>query len=239
MAWQVGDIVNQVIARTQNLADGKFDMRTEFFLGLDEFCNERHFWWRKKRFTFPSIVGTASYDISALAPDFAGEIEDLFLLNADGTTIERILQPIVTPLGEIAAINQTVQDTPAAYLLDVTTSLFTIRLQAPSNVNQPMFGTYWASPQVTDPDDSETIPLVPQNIHYGLFDMLERRVYKLLLAQDDPRFEASDATYQAFITKASRIPTWAGRKAREMAVDFGIEASGSSLSLGSRHGRQF
>lgn len=236
MAWQVGDIVNQVNARTQSLADGKFDLAYEFFLGLDDFVNEKHFWWRKKRFVIATIVGTASYDFSALAPDFCGEIADIFLINTDGVTIERRLEPILTPEGEVAAVLNNVPNYPAAYLLDVSTSLFTLRLQAPSNTTQFLVVEYWAAPMVTDVDDTQAIPLVPQNLHYGLFDMLEARVFKQLLMQEDPRFEAAEAKYQQFIVKASRIPHWAGRKAQEISVSrgFAVRASGSSRSLGSR-----
>lgn len=235
MAWQVGDIVNQVNARTQSLADGKFDLRYEFFLGLDEFTNKRHFWWRKKRFVLPLIVGTASYDFSALAPDFCGEFEEIFLINPDGVTIGARLLPILEPEGEVAAILNIVSNTPAAYLLDVTTSLTTLRLQAPSNVAQNLMVNYWAAPMVTDVDDTEMIPLVPQNLHYGLFDMLESRVFKQLLMQEDPRFQAAEAKYEQFVEEASRVPHWAGRKAREIGVGRGVavRSSGSSRSLGS------
>lgn len=235
MSWQVGDIVAQVIQRTQNRTDSGIDLRQEFFLALDQFCNNRRFWWRKKDFILPLVVGTPSYDFSALAPDFCGQFQDVYLLNPGAGSIAGQLTPLINDEDLICAKTNIVADQPAGYLLDVTTSLFTLRLQAPSNVAQSLYITYWAAPMVTDVDNTEIIPLVPQNLHYGLFNMLERRVYEVLYGQEDPRYMIKDREYQTFLQEASRIQHWSGRKAREMSVDdMGTRASGSSRSLGSR-----
>jgi hypothetical protein len=228
MAWEVGDIVQQVIKRTENRTDSSIDFRQEFFLGLDEFCNSRRFWWRKKDFILPLSIGVASYDFSTLAPDFAGQIQDVYLLNGDGT-VGCQLTPIVTEGGLICAKTATVANTPAGYLLDVTTSLFTLRLQAPSSVAQSLFITYWASPMVTDVDSTEVIPLVPQSLHYGLFNMLERRIYEILYGQEDPRWMIKEKSYQTFLVEASRIRHWSGRKAQEMSADDIATTSGGGL----------
>lgn len=225
MAWQVGDIVQQVTQRTQNKLDSGIDPRQEFFLALDQFCNFKRFWWRKKDFILPLLVGTASYDFSTLAPDFAGEFEHVYLLGPDGSSIRCALDPILTDGGLISAKTNTVPNTPNSFLLDVTTSLFTLRLQAPSNVAQSLYVTYWASPMVTDVDNTEAIPLVPQNLHYGLFNMLERRVYEVLYGQGDERYAIKDAEYKRFCIEASRIPHWSGQRAREIGVADGAVQS--------------
>jgi hypothetical protein len=136
---------------------------------------------------------------------------------------------IVTEGGLICAKTATVANTPAGYLLDVTTSLFTLRLQAPSSVAQSLFITYWASPMVTDVDSTEVIPLVPQSLHYGLFNMLERRIYEILYGQEDPRWMIKEKSYQTFLVEASRIRHWSGRKAQEMSADDIATTSGGGL----------
>lgn len=236
--WQVGDIITNVINRTSNRLDTRIDPRQEFFLALDEFVNERRFWWRSKDFILPLLMNIASYDFSALAPDFAGQFDRVYLLTPDGTCIQSKLVPILSPEGRISAKTTTTPNNPAAFLLDISVSLTTLRLQAPSNVTQNLYVIYWASPMVTDVDSTDVIPLVPPNLHYGLFNMLERRFYEVLYGQDDPRFTIADGKYQQFLEAASRIPHWAGERAREMAADdLAVHASGSSLSLGSREGR--
>ena len=68
--WTVSQIVQEVDGRTEGRASNKknFNMRMEFFLGLDEFCQEKHYWWRHKLFSFQTVVGTLSYDLSSNQP---------------------------------------------------------------------------------------------------------------------------------------------------------------------------
>src|SRR5690348_13980410 len=146
MPWKVTEIIEEVSERTEHRADKKIDLRMEFFLGLDEFVSERHFWWANKRATFNSVVGSQIYDLSLSQPsgsiqagggisDFA-QFDEMILLAADGMTKQLNLVPIIDPVAQLAALNNTTPDTPAAYFIDVQTSLTTLYLQAPANVAQ-------------------------------------------------------------------------------------------------------
>lgn len=219
--WTVTQLVEAVSKRTERRADTKIDLRMEFFLGLDEFVIEKHYWWGKKRFNFTTQIGVNTYDISSRqfgSVSDLGQLDELILLNADGTTKALDLTPIIDPVGQLQAIQNGVPNTPAAYFLDTNAPLSTLRLQAPASVAQIIMGTYWAVPQISD-TSVETIPLVPGYLHWGMVYMLERRVYEFLYGQDDPRFEVSNARYNEFVTKADKIPDWTAKKSRSLSVD--------------------
>lgn len=221
MGWTVTELVGAVSKRTEHRADTKIDLLMEFFLGLDEFAIEKHYWWRKKRFNFTTQVGVGSYDISTEAlgnVQDLGQLDELILLNADGITKALDLTPIIDPIAQLQAIQNNVPSPPSGYFLDINASLSTLRLQAPASVAQIIMGTHWAVPQISD-TSVDIIPLVPGYLHWGLVYMLERRVYEFLYGQDDPRFEVSNARYNEFVTKADKMPEWTAKKSRSASVD--------------------
>src|SRR5690242_4024659 len=120
MPWTVSQLVNQVDKRTERRASPKIDLRMEFFLALDEFVNDQHFWWRRKRAQFTAAIGTAAYDLAATGGTDAnvqdlGQIDSMFLVNADGTiSDDGEITPIFDPLAQAQAVLNTVQDTPSA-----------------------------------------------------------------------------------------------------------------------------
>ena len=108
----VSQIIKQVQARTENRTVNKpdYDILMEFFLGLDEFCQEKHYWWRRKASSFQTSVGQSTYDLSSAiapattpaAPD-AVEIEEAFVVNALPTGPCRV-HPNFTPRDQINAM---------------------------------------------------------------------------------------------------------------------------------------
>jgi hypothetical protein len=205
MPWTVTQIVTEVQKRTENRANSLIDMNMEFLLALDEFCQEQHFWWRKRRGSFTTAIGTQSYDLSNVGSkptDFV-EIDEAYLINADGVTVENELIPVIDNEAQLAATLNTVQDTPSSFFIDTQTSPTTLFLQAPSSVAQTIVYTYWAIPQSTN-TGLTTIPLVPPYLHWGLVYALERRVYEVLYGQEDPRWQMANARYQEFVAKAAR-----------------------------------
>lgn len=213
MAWSVTQLVAEVQKRTENRAANKLDLRMEFFLALDELCNEQHFWWRKRRASFTTEVGKASKDISTIAPDFV-ELETALLFNADGVTVERELHHITDSAQQLQMLLNNVQDTPACVFVDTETSYQNLNFQAPSNVAQPLWFWYWAMPMVTDPSQDK-IPLLPPWLHYGMIPCLERRVYLVLFGSGDPRYETTNAERAEFLLAANNTPSWSSKKVTE------------------------
>lgn len=243
--WTVTQIVEEVSKRTERRADTKIDLRAEFFWGLDEFLLETHFWWGKKRGNFSTVVGSQVYDLALSAQagtDFQGnpiqpgggitdfgQLDEVFIPNPPGTspltppnTVQPTnLIPIFDPGAQLQAIQNPVQDNPAAYFIDPNISLTALTLQAPANTVAKVFYTYWAVSQVTDVT-TDAIPLLPGKLHWGLVYVLERRVYEFLYGLDDPRWQVSNQRYTEFVAKANRQLNWSAKKVREMSTNSNV-----------------
>jgi hypothetical protein len=215
VGWTVTDIIKQVMGRTENRASGKpnFDLRMEFFLGLDEFVQERHYWWRRKMFAFQTIIGQASYDLSQLgtgnAPDLS-EIEEIFVVNAAPQFWPYSVTPEFTAREQVAAIygqQQVGQLIPKSGYFLTPGAFQLLTLSQPPNQVYTIAGTYYAVPMVTD-TTQETIPLVPPNLTFGLIYMYQRRIMEFLSGQDDPRWGMIEKRYQDFLKTAAKVKSF-------------------------------
>jgi hypothetical protein len=214
MAWTKSLIVGEVQKRTENRVANKMDLNMEFFLALDQLCNEQHFWWRKRRAKIATVIGQATpYDISTVAPDFV-ELETALLMNADGVTVQRELTHITDPGHQLEMLLNNVRDTPSNVFVDTQTSYQNLCFQAPASVAQLVYFMYYAMPMVTDLTQDK-IPLLPPWLHYGMISALERRVYLVLFGNEDPRYETTNEEYQEFLEAANNTPSWTSKKVTE------------------------
>ena len=218
-------MVQQVSGRTEGRADNKdnFDPRMEFWLGLDEFCQERHYWWRRKATSFAVQVGVQTYDLSsngtgqANAPDCV-EIEEMFIVNANPQLWPYNVSPELTAREQIASLfgDSAVQALVpnSGYFLSPG-EFQTLAFSTPPVMDYTAAFTYYAVPMVTDVTVDE-IPLVPPNLHYGLLYMLERRIYEFLYGQNDPRFLVSNKRYEDFKVIAAKSKSFSSQAAVHM-----------------------
>src|SRR6266404_118412 len=129
MPWTVTQIIEQVSKRTERRADSKIDLRMEFFLGLDEFILENHFWWALKRGSFSTVIGSQIYDLALSAavnsiqagggiPDF-GQLDEVIIPTPTGTSTNSakptVLTPVFDPAAQLQILQNTIPDAPAAY----------------------------------------------------------------------------------------------------------------------------
>lgn len=241
--WTVTQIVTQVMGRTENRASGKrnFDPLMEFFLGLDEFVQEKHYWWRRKSFSLQTLIGQQSYDLSsnatgqANAPDCV-EIEEMFVINANPQYFPWGVPPHFTARDQVAALygsNNIVGTVPqTGYFMALAGFQELVFMNKPTQVNT-VAATYYAVPMVTDTSE-DTIPLVPPNLHFGLVYMLERRVYEFLYGQDDPRFTMANQRYEQFKGIAWKNKQFSQQQAiHSQMQQRSVTASGSRSRSGS------
>lgn len=223
--WMAPQIISQVMGRTENRAMGKpgFDPRVEFWLGLDEFCQEKHYYWRRKTFSFQTTPGVQSYDLSsngtsqANAGDLA-EIEEIFCVNAPPTQFPGSVHPQFTARDQIAAIygsSTQLELIPNNGYFLIPGEFQQLNFMSPPNSTYTVAGTYYAVPMVTDMATTD-IPLVPPNLHFGLFDVLERRILKYLYGQNDPRYLASQDAYMKFLEAAAKTKNFSQQYAMHM-----------------------
>jgi hypothetical protein len=247
--WTVTSIVTQAHGRTENRATNKknFDPVMEFFLGLDAFCSEKHYWWRRKAFSLQTQAGVLKYDLSsnstgsANAPDCV-EIEEMFVVNANPQYWPWGVPPQFTARQQIAALygNNVIagQVPQAGYFMALAGFQELIFMQPPTQVNT-VAATYYAVPMVTD-TSVDVIPLVPPNLHYGLVDMLERRILKFLYGQEDPRYVTADAVYKEFLVTAAKSKQFSQQQAVHSSMQRpSVVASGNRRQIYGQPGSSF
>lgn len=242
MGYTVEQIIEQVNKRTDNKAARRFDLRIELFAAIDEFCIEKHFWWRRKYSGFSTGIGTQSYDLTnaqvanPVANDLQ-EIDDIVAVTpvvpSGGIPYNKThhLKPILTTEGIVAAMNPSGNVCPGDYMIAPGT-LRTIQLAAPAD-QVALFGVvYWAIPAVSDPAEEDSIPLIPDWLHWGLFYALERRVYEGLYGQEDERFVMANGRYEEFVEKAGKRPSWATNEVIEArSASRAIHATSAARSI--------
>jgi hypothetical protein len=245
--WTVPQIVKQVMGRTQNRARGKvnFDPNIEFFLGLDEFCQEKHYWWRRKMLSFSTSIGVQNYDLSSNGTGQANaadvvEIEEMFVVNATQQPWPWSVPPEFNARQQIGAVYgqpNIGQSLPRNGYFLTPGNFQQLTLANPPQMAYTIAGTYYAVPMVTD-TTVEEIPLVPPNLHFGLIYMLERRIYEMLYGQEDPRFQVSNARYEKFCAIAARTKSFSQQEAIHASTSgHAVSASGGRGAWGTRSGR--
>jgi hypothetical protein len=231
--WTVTQIVDQVMGRTQNRATNKpkFDPRMEFWLGLDEFCQERHYWWTRKMMSFATQIGVQNYDLSGTttgnAPDLA-EIEEMFVVNASPQFWPYSVPPQFTARQQIGAVYgqpQVGQLIPSSGYFLTPGGFQQLTLSQPPNQVYTVAATYYAVPMVTDVTEDD-IPLVPPNLHFGLIYMLERRIYEFLFGQGDPRWTVSNKRYEDFLETAAKRKSFSQQQAIHASTNQGAVQAG-------------
>jgi hypothetical protein len=236
--WTASQIIAQVNGRTENRAMNKpnFNIQMEFWMALDEFCGERHYWWRRRSFSMATIVGQQSYDLNVnevetdtpLAPDLE-EIEEVFVVNSApqpwpfGVAPDLSARQIVTAMYGDAIVNN-LPATGGYFIEPGPTRKFWL-----GTIPQTVFtiaAIYWAIPQNTNLAQ-DIIPLVPPYLHWGLLYALERRVYEYLYTQNDPRWIQSDQRYQKFLEAAAKSKQFSSQQSITMRTDRpSVRASG-------------
>jgi len=239
--WSVTQIVDQTLGRFENRPSGKgkFDPRMEFWLGLDEFCQEKHYWWRRKAFSFATVIGTKSYDLAdpvvGNAPDLQ-EIEEVFSVNANPQDWPGRIPPELTSRDLIASIYGTAiqsQIPQSGYYLGFSQFQEFSFSEIPQQV-YTVAGTYWAVPMVTDTTE-EIIPLVPPNLHYGLIYVLGKRYAEFLYEEDDPRFKIYASRYAEFCLTAAKSKQFSSQEALAMKSNRpAVHAGGRFWGAGNR-----
>lgn len=251
--WTVTKLIAQVNGRTENRASNRrnFDMQMEFFLGLDEFCQEKHYWWRRKVASLQTVIGQQTYDLSTTAepnPIDAGdceEIEEMYAINAAPVFRTQMVHPRFNARQQLAAIYgvQIPESSllpPAGYFIQPGGFQELVFSQPPQEVTTVGF-TYWAVPMVGPATYGVTdvVPLVPPFLHWGLIYMLERRVYEYLYGQTDPRFVTSNARYQQFVQQAAKSKQFSSQEAiHSRMASASVTSSGGRGSRGSYYGRE-
>jgi len=158
--------------------------------------HEKRWWWRKKTFTFTSVVGTQQYDLASATIANADDFEEMINLSRviSGVAAAEIKYRS-SPTDLQAILHSTTSGTPANYI-SVPGSPKVIRFGANPVAAESYRGLYWAGHNAKLGASEETIPLIPENFHYVVVEKFMVRLFQYLFGQNDPRYISQVAQAQ-------------------------------------------
>lgn len=204
------ELISKVNGKTENALVGQIDFNSLFLEVEQEFCAEHRFFWRKKRFTFPTVSGTDTYDLSDTAtvvttPVNAGLfVEEItFVGVVNGTQIDTI-DPIFDDQAIAEWSLDTSQDRPGLYTIETNTltNSQSIRLHKTPNAVYTIHVASWMMPNAVSDSSDEAIYIVPPYLHHVLQAGLEREVWRLKYGQQDPKFMTASQLYEKKVAAA-------------------------------------
>lgn len=210
------EVISKVNGKTENALVGQVDFNSLFLEVAQEFCAEHRYWWRKKRFTFPTVAGTDSYDLTdttnvVTTPAGAGPLveEVTFVGIPNGTSMDE-LDPIFDD-DAIATWGLDVsQDRPGLYTLGSNnlTNSQVLRVHKIPNAVYTISVFAWMMPNVATDSNDENIYIIPPMWHRTLQAGLEREVWRLKYGEQDPKFVTANALYEKGVAAAKVQPAF-------------------------------
>lgn len=217
------EVIAKVNGKTENALVGQVDLNSLFLEVSQEFCGEHRYWWRKKRFTFPTVVGTDTYDLTdtttvVTTPANIGPfVEEItFIGRVDGTKMCK-LDPIFDDQAIAEWTLDTSQDKPGLYTIATNNASNnqTIRLHKVPNAVYTIHVTAWMMPNAVTDSNDDVIYIVPPILHHVLQAGLEREVWRLKYGQQDPKFITANALYEKKVMAAKVQPAFSTEKTVE------------------------
>src|ERR1035437_4273380 len=111
----------------------KFDVPFWLDFEIQRLVNRKRWWWRKKTFSFPLVVGTATYDLSRDGLNQADDLDQMismYTVDSSGNLAELVFTSKAEDVQ--AFIAETSTEKPCKWTIDPGTSK-TIRLDVKSN----------------------------------------------------------------------------------------------------------
>lgn len=213
------EIIATVNKKTENALDA-LDAASLFNEVLQEFCSEHRFWWRKKRFTFPTVGGTATYDLSdtstvVTTPASIGPfVEEItYMGRVDGTDISKI-DPIFDEETIAGWTVSTTQDKPTCFTVDSndTQKFQVVRLNPIPNGVYTVHVSAWMMPNPSTDSSDDAIYIVPSIWHHVLQTALERETWRLKYGAQDAKFVTAAELYKKKVAAAKVQPSFSSER---------------------------
>ena len=186
---------------------------------IQEFCGEHRWYWRKKRFSFSSVAGTATYDLTDTSGANVQDLDELISLwRIDSTTARGLLDPLTDEECQIAAIDDTTTGDPSHYFWEHGTDT-TVRLTVIPNAAKTYRGLYFATPSASD-SGSGAVPLVPARLHYLLIKRMEMAIWAVMPeeGQGGTNYQRATAEYQYGLANAIKRDRFSTKEGRQWVV---------------------
>ena len=184
----------EIVQAVQNITEGRItQLNVEAWLEIElsRIVNRKHYWWRRKNYTFNSVAGTATYNLAVdgTAPlNIADDFYQSSKLYRWVSNTERVKIEWEGDASNILGmVYDTTQGEPKIHTVEPGTTKV-IRLGPVPNAVAQYVGLYYAGVNTKWSNPTDAIPLVPPEHHYVVLFAMVRRAFDYLYGQEDVRY---------------------------------------------------
>lgn len=182
-------------------------LQTVFSFIVQDICKRNRFWWRKWSVTFPTIIGTTTYDLTTItATPTLTEIavEEVTKLQVNVAGVWAALVPIYDDATIQTMLLNTSRAQPGRYtfapndykiiLIDPPDAVYTARM------------SFWAMPNPNTDSSQETVPLIPPWGHNAVVEGMAAYIWESLYGLLNQKTVAYKRRYEDSIMNLQARP---------------------------------
>lgn len=203
----------------------KLNIRAAMSIVLQDFCARNRFWWRKGSFSFNTMQGTPTYDLTLITTTPALTelaIEEIIVLQMFQSATPQLvtMEPVLDDeqigfMVEGFNANGTAgQVTPERYTFDPN-DYKVIRIDAPNGVYK-LRAQCWLMPNPQSDSVNDAIPLVPPWHHKTIVAGMEAYIWKRVYGPGDDKYITAKQEYEDDILNAQARPSFTTNRANHM-----------------------
>ena len=179
---------------------------------MQDICKRYRFWWRRVQFSFPLVVGQATYDLNVIMPAANANLVEVAL--DEVTKFSLVLSPnplqmaTMTPIFDPEAIVEMILNTsptspstgnPNApggrYTIGADNDSHTLRIDPP-DAAYTAFIVGWGMPNPATASTNDNVPLIPPWGHNSIVDAMCWKIFNFAYGADHARTLAKKADYE-------------------------------------------
>jgi len=178
---------------TERKGERQLNLQSLYRFVVQDIAKRQRFWWRRIAFSFPLVVGTATYDLTAVSTTPAGAMTDIAMEEITKLTLLLTTSPyqvaeltaVFDPQTYIDMLNNTSLTSPTngnsqapggRYTMNAG-DYKTLRLDPPDKA-YTAFVVGWAMPNPATDSASDVVPLIPPWGHNTIVAGMNAKIFK-------------------------------------------------------------
>jgi hypothetical protein len=208
------EIIELALQLAERKGEKTVQLKDLYRFVLQDICKRERFWWRRVAFSFALAAGTATYDLTAIAPTPSTALTEINLDEITKFTI--ILSPNPFQTAELAftpdpetlidMINNTQLTPPSAgnsqspggrYCFDGN-DYKTVRIDPP-DLAYTAYIVGWGMPNPPSDSTLDAVPLIPPWGHNTIVEGMKAYLFDFAYGADNPKAMGAHSNYERAI----------------------------------------
>lgn len=187
---EIVELANQL---TERKGEKVLNTQSLYRIVTQDICKRQRFWWRRKYFSFPTVSGTQTYDLTAVTTTPANAMQEILLdeitkftliITASPYQVAELV-PVYDPETLVDMVNNTTLTSPTQgntqapggrYTMDPS-GINVVRLDPPDNA-YTAYVVGWAMPNPGTDSSNDTVPLIPSWGHNTIVAGLTAKIFR-------------------------------------------------------------